>query len=46
MTIATFTDLYKAFDSLSQDILIHKLSIYGIIGPPLAWLTDYLRDRQ
>ena len=37
-------DLCKAFDTLDHDILIKKLSIYGIIA--LKLLEIYLKDRQ
>ena len=37
-----FIDLSKAFDTLNHDILLHKLSYYGIKNTSLLWFEKYL----
>ena len=39
-------DLSKAFDTVSNNILIKKLFRYGIRGWPLRWIESYLADRN
>ena len=41
-----FIDLAKAFDSLDRDILIDKLSYYGIVGNCLTWFESYFSRRR
>ena len=41
-----FLDISKAFDRVWHKGLLHKLRKCGIRGRILAWLTDYLKDRQ
>ena len=44
---AVFIDFQKAFDCVSHSILLHKLEHnFGITGNLLAWIRDYLPDRE
>ena len=43
---ALMTDLSKAFDCLSHDLLIAKLHAYGIDLSSLKLLQDYLSNRR
>lgn len=43
---AAFLDLAKAFDTVDHQILIMKLSRYGIRGSPLQLIESYLENRQ
>ena len=45
MVGAIFLDLKKAFDCVDHDVLIRKLSYYGINGLELNWFISYLTDR-
>ena len=40
------TDLTKAFDSLSHDLLVAKLNSYGFSKLSLKMINDYLNDRK
>ena len=41
-----FLDFSKAFDSVNNNMLIHKLHKLGFSGKLLLWISDYLKDRS
>ena len=46
VTIGTFLDLSKAFDTLNHDLLCRKLCRYGIRGNMNKWFQSYLSYRS
>ena len=46
ISMATFIDLRKAFDTVDHSILLKKLKCYGVTGKNLEWCTNYLLNRK
>ena len=44
--IGLFLDLAKAFDTVNHNILLRKLTHYGIRGNILQWIRNFLSNRQ
>ena len=45
-TAMVFIDLKKAFDIVDHEILLKKLTKYGIIGLENTWFASYLENRM
>ncbi len=46
LSILLLLDLSSAFDTVSHNLLLMRLSEIGISGDALAWFSSYLTDRQ
>ena len=44
-TDVIYLDFSKAFDKVDHEILVRKLYNFGIRGPLLVWLTNFLENR-
>lgn len=44
--IAVYLDLWKAFDTLSHNLLLKKSEIYGLRGLCNQWLESYITNRS
>ena len=44
--VSIFLDLKKAFDTVDHDILLSKLSAFGICGKTHCWFKTYLKNRK
>ena len=45
ITAACMLDLTKGFDTISHELLVHKMYHYGFRGNILDWIKSYLSDR-
>ena len=45
-SIAIFLDLSKAFDTLSHNLLLQKLELYGVRGLCNKWFESYITNRK
>ncbi|KAG7298080.1 hypothetical protein JYU34_018850 [Plutella xylostella] len=43
---AIYTDFSKAFDKVSHNVLLSKLSVMGVHGSLLRWVTSYVTNRS
>ena len=44
--LGVFIDLSKAFDTVDHNILLEKLSMYGVKENNLKWFHSYLSNRK
>ena len=45
-TLGVFIDLSEAFNTVDHNILLKKLSLYGIKNNALKWFSSYLSNRK
>ena len=45
ISVSTYIDYKKAFDTVSHEILLKKLSLYGFSRNTICWFEDYLSKR-
>ena len=45
-TDTIYLDIQKAFDTIPHNRLIQKLKAYGVEGPILEWITNFLFERK
>ena len=45
ITVSTYIDYKKAFDTVSHEILLKKLSLYGFSKHSVTWFNNYLSNR-
>ena len=45
-TIALYLDIRRAFDSIDNDLLLHKLQCYGFRGVAFDFIKSYLSNRK
>ena len=46
LNVSIFLDLKKAYDTVDHDILLSKLSAFGICGKTHCWFKTYLKNRK
>ena len=46
ITALVFLDFRKAFDVINHDLLLKKLSIYGVGNSTVGWFRSYLSERR
>ena len=46
ITALVFLDFRKAFDVINHDLLLKKLSIYGVGNSSVGWFRSYLSERR